>query len=152
MISLIIEPATTAIIPLILFVADLISFSFVGSGYWLSSFYTVQIIRQKGALNLGYTLAFIAIFSIFQQSIIFSALSIIALTFISLKLAKIINHVEACCYLLSTLNIIMVSLLKWAIFGLKIGFRYTTFVLFANMICVHISLKLLTRYRLGNRF
>jgi hypothetical protein len=139
------------IIPPTLFICDLINFAITGSGYFLSSYYLIELINHGKKANLIYIISFIIMFSVFQQNQFFILISISISTLIALKLRNILTNLSLPCYILSSLNIILVSLLKWLFFGLKIGFFYTASILFANMIIVYLSLKFLTRCKLGSR-
>ena len=138
------------LLPPILFLIDLIFFSFTGLNYFLISFYLLELINKKSRINLIYILSFITLFSLFKQTFIIDICAILTLSFFALKLQKSLTSNRLCTYILLTIFITIDLLQKWLIWGLKLGFLYTFSIFTAILIYIYI-LTFFTRYKLDNR-
>jgi len=138
--------------PSLLFIADLISFSLIGFGYFLITFFIVELVKKEKLYTLINIIFFISIFSAFKHTLTIDLIITLIVSFLGLKLKNLFTNNNLCCYLLILLYITLNLLYQTLFLGLKLGIFWTLLMVFVIIILVLISLKFLTRYKLDNRF
>lgn len=146
------SPLFFIMFPTILFTLDLISYSFLGLGCFLNSYFLVELNQEVKNFNIFYITFFLLAFYSFTQNFILNITIFSTVSILGLKLKNILNLETSYTYLLAIFNLFLNIILNLIFRGLKIGLLYTIWIFFANIIIIYLSLKFLAHYKPGNRF